>query len=320
MATMRIAHFSDLHLLSLDGVSMLDFANKRWIGGLNLLTNRGRHYHSHIFEAMIADINEQKVDHIVCTGDLTNLAFEQEFQFAREYFDRLTVGDEQVTVVPGNHDTYVAAGSDYFRDIFAAYHRSDDGWHGDGEGGPWPVVRVRGQGSGRVAFIGLSTSRPTPWFTAYGRVGDEQLARLGEILADDRLRGVMRIVALHHPPVGKAARNKVRGLRDWQAFGAVIAERGAELVIHGHEHRDMRNRIDGLDGSAIDVLGVQAGTYMASNARRIARYRIFEVASSDTDGERPHVVGHALRMWSEERRGFVPDTADGDGEATAQVA
>ncbi|TMQ14040.1 MAG: metallophosphoesterase, partial [Deltaproteobacteria bacterium] len=41
---MRLAHFSDLHLLSHDGARWLDLANKRWIGAMNLLSNRGRHY------------------------------------------------------------------------------------------------------------------------------------------------------------------------------------------------------------------------------------------------------------------------------------
>lgn len=326
MANMRIAHFSDLHLLSLDGARMLDFANKRWIGGLNLLTNRGRHYHSHIFEAMVADINDQGVDHIICTGDLTNLAFEQEFRFARERFDRLSLGPEQVTVLPGNHDTYVAVGSDYFRDIFAEYHAADADWRaadaGDEPAGAssWPVVRVRGDDTNtRVALIGISTSRATPWFTAYGRVGDQQLERLATILADERLLGAMRIVALHHPPAGKAARNKVRGLRDWRALGEVLGEHGAELVIHGHEHRDMRNHIAGPDGREIAVLGVQSGTYLANKPHRTARYRIFEIApaSAEHGSERAHVAHHGLRVWDEAQGIFV---VDNDNDSDAQAA
>ena len=65
---MRVAHFSDLHLLSLEGARLLDFANKRWIGGLNLLANRGRHYHTEVFEALVRDVNQQGVDHCICTG------------------------------------------------------------------------------------------------------------------------------------------------------------------------------------------------------------------------------------------------------------
>src|SRR6266545_3985600 len=95
---MRIAHSSDLHLLSLAGARALDFANKRWIGGLNLLANRGRHYHTHVFEAMVADFNRSAIDHIVVTGDVTTLALEEEFRFARRLFDAIQLGPDQVTV------------------------------------------------------------------------------------------------------------------------------------------------------------------------------------------------------------------------------
>ena len=118
---MRLAHCSDLHLLSLEGARLLDFANKRWIGGLNLLTSRGRHYHTRAFEDMVADFAPAGVDHVVCTGDITNLALEQEFRFARERFDRIGLGAHGVTVVPGNHDTYVAHGATHFAEIFPDY-------------------------------------------------------------------------------------------------------------------------------------------------------------------------------------------------------
>ena len=52
---MRLAHCSDLHLLSHDGTRWLELANKRWLGALNLLSNRSRHYHVAAFEAMVAN-------------------------------------------------------------------------------------------------------------------------------------------------------------------------------------------------------------------------------------------------------------------------
>lgn len=295
---MRIAHFSDLHLLSLEGARILDFANKRWIGGLNLLTNRGRHYHTHIFEAMVADINERGVDHAICTGDITNLALEQEFHYARERFDKLALGPREVTVLPGNHDTYVAQGSHYFREIFADYHTSDDEWKAAES---WPLVRVRGS----LAIIGLSTSLKTPWFTAYGLIGKRQLGRLREILSDARLSGKVRIVAIHHPPTGRPAQNRVRGLHDWVEFAKVIAEVGAELVIHGHEHRDLRTGLPGPRNTEVPVLGVQSGTYKAFRPERTARYRIFEI-TEDLPGS-AKVVSHHLRVWNDTQRGFVDD-------------
>jgi 3',5'-cyclic AMP phosphodiesterase CpdA len=289
--SVRLAHCSDLHLLSLDGTRWLDFANKRWIGGMNLLTNRGRHYHTEAFEDMVADFAVAGIDHVVCTGDVTNLAFEQEFRYAKERFDRIGLGATNVTVLPGNHDSYVKEGQAHF------YTTPDAGWAWpDGE--PWPVVRVRGT----LALIGLTTSRKTPWFTAYGVVGDEQLARLDQVLGDPRLAGLTRVVAIHHPPAGKRARSVIRGLRDHEAFGAVIAKHGAELVLHGHEHRDLRAELP-VPGGAVAVLGVPSGTYLAGDADRTARYRVIEL-------DRGRVISHHLRVWHRDRKCFEVDAAE----------
>jgi 3',5'-cyclic AMP phosphodiesterase CpdA len=222
---MRLAHCSDLHLLSHDGARWLDLANKRWIGAMNLLSNRSRHYHVDAFDQMIDDMNAQGIEHVLCTGDVTNLALEQEFKFARAKFDRLAGGPDQVTVIPGNHDAYVAEGIAHFATVFDEYHRTDPGWGwSDADADPddrdddlrWPIVRLRGD----LALIGVTTSRATPWFTAYGRVGAGQLARLRKALVDPRLAGKFRLVAIHHPPAGKRATNKIRGLRDHEAFAA----------------------------------------------------------------------------------------------------
>jgi 3',5'-cyclic AMP phosphodiesterase CpdA len=280
---MRLAHCSDLHLLSHDGARWLDLANKRWIGAMNLLSNRSRHYHVEAFDDMIADLNATGVEHVLCTGDVTNLALEQEFAFARARFDKLAAGTHNVTVIPGNHDAYVAQGIPLFRAAFGDFNTSDDGWawtdadrHDDADDLHWPIVRIRGD----LALIGCSTSRATPWFTAYGRLGEGQLARLGKALSDPRLAGKRRLVAIHHPPAGKRARSRIRGLRDHEAFAAVIAQHGADLIVHGHEHRDMTETLPGPAETDVPVRGVPSGTYLNNKPDRTARYRLFEIGDS----------------------------------------
>jgi 3',5'-cyclic AMP phosphodiesterase CpdA len=327
---MRLAHCSDLHLLSHDGARWLDLANKRWIGAMNLLSNRSRHYHVDAFDDMVSDLNAVGVDHVLCTGDVTNLALRQEFAFARDRFDKLALGPRGVTVIPGNHDAYVAEGVPLFAEMFAELSACDPGWEwtraGSIDSGPprskdrnlltarvplagsaadagkdddepddlhWPIVRVRGE----LALIGTSTSRATPWFTAYGRLGSGQLARLQQVLDDPRLADKIRVIAIHHPPAGKRAESRIRGLRDHAAFAKVIARTGAHLIVHGHEHRDMTEVLAGPTGP-VPVRGIASGTYLHNKPERTARYRIYEL-----DGGR--VVSDHVRVWDRERRAFV---------------
>ncbi len=267
---------------------------------MNLLSNRSRHYHVTAFEDMVTDLNTLGVDHILCTGDITNLALRQEFAFARERFDKLALGPTHTTVIPGNHDAYVAEGVPLFGELFAPYATTDPGWEwseadrvDELDDLHWPIVRVRGD----LALIGTSTSRATPWFTAYGRLGLGQLGRLQAVLTDPRLAGKVRLVAIHHPPAGKRAESRIRGLRDHDGFARVIAEHGADLIVHGHEHRDMTEALDG-PGGPVPVRGVASGTYLHNKPEKTARYRVYEIA----DGR---IVSDHVRIWNPDEHRFV---------------
>lgn len=298
---MRLAHCSDLHLLSLEGAKVLDFANKRWIGGLNLLTNRGRHHQSEIFEAMIEDLNQQEVDHILVTGDVTNLALDEEFRFARDLFGRLALSPDQITVIPGNHDAYVQKGAKHFVTHFNEFFSSDEG-HATTD--PWPCVRRRGP----ISIIGLSTSLQTPWFTAYGVIGDEQLDRLRVALTAPELQDTLRLVAIHHSPAEPRARSRVRGLRDRAKLWNLLEDVGAELILHGHEHLDLSATLPGATGP-VPVRGIQSGTYDAgdSAAHKRARYRIYNIADTCDSGRRPVIEGEELRLWDPTSKKFVQE-------------
>jgi 3',5'-cyclic AMP phosphodiesterase CpdA len=305
---MRFAHLSDLHLLSLDGTRLADFLNKRWTGGLNLALSRGRHYQARVFEALVDDLNKQHVDHVVCTGDVTNLSFESEFRFARQQFERIDHKAVDVTCIPGNHDTYVADMAGAFERVFHDYCTSDAGWDAGASGGAdadpaarWPIVRVRGD----LAFIGLSTSMATPWFMAHGRIGGSQLERVERLLADPRLAGKHRVVLLHHPPAGHRARRFSRGLRDHADLAQILARTGADLVLHGHEHLDVREQLSGPAGARIPVRGITAGSYEVDTHERRARYRIFSVERRDGRARLVHEETRAFQggRFGEEQAG-----------------
>ncbi|MEO6951949.1 MAG: metallophosphoesterase [Polyangia bacterium] len=267
---MRLAHLSDLHAFSLENTGLLPFFGKRLAGMVNLRLHRKEKHPRVILEALFDDLNEQQLDEIAITGDLTNLALESEFRLARRLLDRLDIGSRHVTIVPGNHDVYTvdALLRRPFHSHLSPYATSDSG------DDTFPFVRVREP----IALIGLSTARPSPVPFASGSLGRRQLMRLEERLDELGRRGLFRIVLLHHPPV--ANRHSIlRGLRDRAEFAKVLARVGAELVLHGHEHRDLDDRLDGPNGP-IPVSGVGSATYADPRPDRRARYHIYDLAPS----------------------------------------
>ena len=130
------------------------------------------------------------------------------------------------------------------------------------------------------------------------------------MLADPRLVGKARLVAIHHPPAGKRARNRIRGLKDHAAFADVLAEVGAEWVVHGHEHRDMTELLPGPDGP-ITVRGIASGTYFHNKPDKTARYRIYDI-----EGSTIRDVG--VRVWDPATHSFGPPQALQLSETAAQ--
>jgi 3',5'-cyclic AMP phosphodiesterase CpdA len=262
----RLAHFSDVHALDLAGAPPWAFLNKRLAGWVNLQINRRGKHPVALFEAMVDDLNAHPPDEVIVTGDLTNLSLPSEFVLARAILDRLRLGPEHVTVVPGNHDVYTlsAKWSGSFAEHFGRYAAGDEA-----SAELFPSVRVRGE----VAIVGVSTARPSPVPFADGRLGRAQLDALEAALA--RLDGKFRVLALHHPPVDNR-HAFLRGLRDRGALQAVLRRVGCELVVHGHEHRDLRATLDGPRG-AIPVIGVGSATYDDERADRRARYNVYTV-------------------------------------------
>ena len=122
--------------------------------------------------------------------------------------------------------------------------------------------------------------RHRPTF-ATGRLGASQLAALDRLLADLAGERCCRVVLLHHPPLAAVAGWR-RRLIDAEAFRRIILRRGADLVLHGHEHLLLDARLQGPDGP-IPVAGVPSASSLDPRPERGARYRIYDIGRS-TDG------------------------------------
>jgi 3',5'-cyclic AMP phosphodiesterase CpdA len=242
-----LAHLSDPHLAPFPRPRLMELASKRLLGFINWQLRRHRYHRREVLDALIDDLTAAAPDHIAVTGDLINIALEREFGPGRTWLDRLGPPD-RVTFVPGNHDIYVRATALQAQRAWGACMRGD-GVADAAE--PFPFVRRRGP----IALIGLSSALPTAPFLASGRLGPAQTERLAAILP--QLDGAFRVVLVHHPPLGRRAWHK--RLVDAVPLLRVLAEHGAELVLHGHDHRHSLNWLDGANGR-IPVVGVPSSS------------------------------------------------------------
>ncbi|MBL4689547.1 MAG: metallophosphoesterase [Nannocystaceae bacterium] len=265
---LRFAHTSDIHLLDLQGVAPWRYFNKRITGRLNLALRRGKKHDSSLFDRATAKAHALGAERLVVTGDLTNLSLESEFALVRRKLDALPM---PATVIPGNHDTYTrGAVADGRCEQFLGHHM--DGQREPGHAYPF-VQRFDG-----VALVGLNTGIATPPFRAVGKLGDGQLARLATVLATLRQEGRSRVVLIHHPVMAGESGDHKR-LLDLDAFGAVIAEHGAELVLHGHEHRRIDGTLPGPEGDAV-VHGIASGTSLSEDSGRRASFSLYDADAS----------------------------------------
>jgi 3',5'-cyclic AMP phosphodiesterase CpdA len=87
--------------------------------------------------------------------------------------------------------------------------------------------------------------------------------------------GFFRAVLVHHPPINGSARVP-KQLRDGAGFRKVIADAGAELVLHGHNHRFDQGETKTPLGSA-PVIGVPSASARPKNGSRAAAYHIYRI-------------------------------------------
>ncbi len=273
----RLGHISDVHLGVVPGLRLRDVVSKRLIGYANWHRNRAHLLTSVTLEHLVADLKEQAPDHIAVTGDLTNIARREEFENARAWLEQLGPPDK-VTAIPGNHDAYVPGARRRYSKLWAPWMTADDAeFVGHAL---FPFMRRKGN----VALIGVSSAIASAPFLATGRVGGEQTRRLQTLLDEAGTEGLFRVVLIHHPPKLIDPRNQWRKLTDGRRFRRAIAQSGAELILHGHDHIRMMTAINSAYG-IVPVVGVPAAGAPPIGGPRAAGYAIHEIAENGSGFE-----------------------------------
>lgn len=230
----RIAHLSDLHFGAVDPA---------------------------VVEALAAELEANRPDLVLISGDLTMRARRREFREARRFVERLP---GTVLIVPGNHDVTPFRLHERFLDPFATWRREL------GHATEWVWQ------DGELGIVGINTARRGGWYLDWsrGRVSQTALAR-----ACTRLSflhpGLFRIVVAHHPflpPPEQPERRLVGGAE--RALSAFAAQ-GVRLLLAGHLHlgyvrtRDAEVLPEGAAATAAGpgLLVVQAATATSTRLR-----------------------------------------------------
>ncbi len=216
---MKLLHFSDPHvqLPHWRERTLRELGPLRALATVELWKGRGRDY-DFALERLHAIVRAgAAADHVVCTGDLTQLAHEEEFALAREALEPLR---GKLTVIAGNHDRYPlgAKPNRLFEEHFPE--------HG------CEVALAAG-----VALIKLDTSGAVSW-PVISRGHAKKLDALAETLRAPSLSGRCKLVLVHHAPLranggGDLPWHSLAGAR---ALLQVAAEGNAQAILCGHIH------------------------------------------------------------------------------------
>jgi 3',5'-cyclic AMP phosphodiesterase CpdA len=264
-----LAHISDIHLSPMPAVGWRDLLGKRLTGYLNWKLRRHDELNSETLTSLVAHMQAQNADFTAVTGDLVNLALGEEVDRAGRWLQALGATD-RIAVCPGNHDAYVTGALESAQEVWGDYMRGETL-----DEAAFPFVRRVGD----LAVISCSSAVPTRPFLAIGRFDEKQADRLGRILKIMGEAGHFRAVLIHHPPNAELQHPSF-GLKGHKRFRQVIAEHGAELILHGHTHRSSIHSIPGK-GHEVPVVGVAAASAaQGGTLNDPARYNLFRIERS----------------------------------------
>lgn len=284
MPDFSVAHLTDLHATTPTPA----WPVKRALSWLAWRVGRRAVHRAEVLEAALADLRSLAPDQLAVTGDLTNAACEGEFAEARRWLERLGPPG-RVTAVPGNHDALVPVGFARSWALWSDYLVSDAA--AAPPDAVFPSLRVRGP----VAFVGVSSARPSAPLWATGSLGHAQLGRLDRLLADLAARDLFRVVLVHHTPLD-ALEPARRRLVDAEPLRHLLRRHGADLVLHGHLHR---SHVDALEGPRGAIPVVCAPSVSDARTRR-GGYHLYEV-SRVANG---FAVRLRRRLWDADEQRF----------------
>jgi 3',5'-cyclic-AMP phosphodiesterase len=224
----RIAHLSDVHILD----SRVGTRRARYRFATKLVTIGQRSLDPQARVRRLAQALEAAkrhgADHVVISGDLTEVGEECEFEQVAEVLHDAKLPEDSVTLVPGNHDAYTTS----------------DAWAKAMRG---PLARFAAASAaaagkivdrGPVVFLPIDTTRFQTIAWSGGIFTRETAALLDERMNDTAFRDKAMVLVVHHPPFHPVKAMKwIDGLRGGANVLELLARHPRLQLLHGHLHR-----------------------------------------------------------------------------------
>jgi 3',5'-cyclic AMP phosphodiesterase CpdA len=258
----RVLHFSDPHvqLPRWRERKLRELGPMRAIASAELWRGRGKDYDGalDVLRTIVRDADRLRADHVICTGDLTQLAMEEEFALAREALQPIW---GRLTCIAGNHDRYPlndGSSNMIYERYFEQTARPPD----------------------ELSLLVLDSCGPVCWpIITRGHVPVAELEELPERIHDAR---GCKLVVLHHSPLRETGRpdypwHGLRGARELMKAAA-----GADAVLCGHLHQ----RFEARKESRVFCAG-------SSTERGKEGYWIYEIVGTRITAAQVHKPGAA---------------------------
>lgn len=269
---MRLAHVSDLHILDLHGVSVERFLSRRVLGGINLLLRRAREHRPEILECLVQDLLAEEPDHIVVSGDLSNLALESEFDRVFQLL-KLLGGYARLSVVPGNHDYYTFRAADTRRFEKWFHPFMFKGEFSDLDLDVYPYVKRLGD----LMLVGINSAARTVPPLSYGTVGDRQLELLETVLGSPEAAESVVCLVMHHALHRRDLLHEATsGLLNRDRLLRVVQDHKVDLVLYGHDHEGRAWKKE-KNGHTTHFVCCGSSTRLSEDPALVARYRVITI-------------------------------------------
>lgn len=256
---LRIAHFSDVHLVCPRERLRLPIRMASTGRALDASGIAGR---ARRLAEAFAEARAWGADHVVVSGDLTEYGTPAELELFAEIALSSGVAPDRVTLIPGNHDRYEDEAG--FRAALAGPLAP---FAANAPTAPGQVVDL-----GDAALLPVDVTKYQNVIDSSGIVREEDALALAKRIADPALQRKAVVLVVHHPPFRhpNPAWHRINGLQRQERVLDLVAQNGNVHLVHGHLHRMMASPVGEI--ARARVFGVTA--VVNERGPRVRRFEV----------------------------------------------